>query len=497
MRRLAVILSFLITFGLASSAFANTAETIPEGIFVIGLKYGYSFANDQFGREWGTKTRSIVDDYNITITGADLDPYVYSTEDKIGKLDVDYDAYGQEFQLTMAYGITDSLAFMLIMPVRQAYQSIDFNLLDSNMYMVRNAANEPAMVATQKTKDMNWEAMGMTRADHVLNADEFKEIISCRSSTALCQFRYKPIETYNRWGLGEIILGSRYRFYQSEKWRQAITLFLKLPTGRHTDTDDIRDRNYGDQQVDLGFWYNIDFSPIDQLRFNVSFGYTEQMPDIKEKRIYSRSWDADGYEQGIIPVGTWESKEYVHRDIGGNWDLYFGFDWKIFKYLTYGNEFYFFWKYQDNYYLDHKVNSEGILPDVRSLEFGTNQSCLEMSNFISFSTVDWVVKGEFPLPFNIGMGYTTGLAGMNFERTHKFWVSLDLIGSIYMLESGGGDTQEDAGGTEDFQLPGRTSKNSSGWVSPVAHRKASKKKFTEEDAMRTSVDLFPTRNINW
>jgi len=120
-----------------------------------------------------------------------------------------------------------------------------------------------------------------------------------------------------------------------------------------------------------------------------------------------------------------------------------------------------------------------------------------MSNFISFSTVDWVVKGEFPLPFNIGMGYTTGLAGMNFERTHKFWVSLDLIGSIYMLESGGGDTQEDAGGTEDFQLPGRTSKNSSGWVSPVAHRKASKKKFTEEDAMRTSVDLFPTRNINW
>ncbi len=498
MRKLAAVLSFILVFGLSAGAYANTAETVPEGIFVLGLKYGYSFANSNFGRDFGTDTRSVVGDYNITITGADLDPTVFSTDDVIGRLDVDYAAHGEEIQFTAAYGITDSLAFMMIMPITHAYQKIDFNLLDSNMHMVRDRNGDPFIIASQSQYESGmYQNLGMKVSDNVLNADEFREVLSCRANTAICRFRYKPIRTYDRWGLGDVIFGGRYRFYQSKMWRQAITVFMKAATGRHKDTDDIVDRNFGDQQLDVGFWYGIDFMPIEPLRFNVSFGYTDQMPDVKEKRVYSRSWDEMGHSAGTIPIGSWDNKIRMHRDIGGNWDLYFGFDWRMWPFLTYGNEFYFFWKYEDNYWSSDKTygaNGVEFTPDFRAMEFGTNQAALEMSNFLSFSTIDWVIKGKFPVPFNISVGYTFGLAGQNFERNHKLWVALDLIGSIFMLESAESSSPEN---TEDFQLPGRTADNGEGgWQSPVAHRKGPRQ-FTRDDRTRTLMNMMPSTKLNW
>jgi len=197
--------------------------------------------------------------------------------------------------------------------------------------------------------------------------------------------------------------------------------------------------------------------PIPNLTFNVSLGYTDQLPDIKEQRVFSRNFDDNGREVGTIPLTQHWQKMRVHRDIGGNWDLYFGLAYNILPWLNYSNEFYFFWKYEDNFWAAGPAPigpdpANPWEPDFRSLEYGTNQSAIELTNAIGITTLPFLKDGSFPVPLMFSIGYTVGLAGQNFEQNHTFWASLDLVGSIYMFED---MKAEDEKEMDDFKLPGR------------------------------------------
>lgn len=457
-RRLFAGLIVLFLLQSATPVWANSVETLPEGIFALGFKFGFKTAWKRFGNSFSSDTVDITNDYHITLKGQDLDVNRFKPEDVIGTLDVDYDNYGMEFNITTAFGITDSLTAMIIIPVGFAHSSFKFNLYNSNLHMVRNAMGTPVMIAPERDKALWASQPGMTVSEDVLDADEFHDVLTCRDNASeLCQFQYKPLRDWNRWGVGEIIGGMRFKFWETDKLRQGITVFGKFPTGYHRNTDDLFDTNYGDQQVDLGFWYGIDYTPIKELMFNVSLGYTEQLPEIKENRIFVSAYDELGIQTGVLPLGPYWQKMKVHRDIGGNWDLYFGMSWSILEYLSYSNEFYFFWKYLDNYWAAEQVplgpNGETWEPDFRSLEWGTDQAALELTNSIGFTTLPWVMRGEFPVPLMLSAGYSVGLAGQNFEQNHTGWISLDLVGSIYMFDMGEKEKEEDQ--LDDFKLPGR------------------------------------------
>jgi hypothetical protein len=449
----------------SATCFANSVETLPEGIFVLGFKFGYKFATKRFSDSWGSDTVSITNDYNIYVTGADLDPNRFSKDDIVGKLNVDYDNFGMEFTFTAAYGITDNLSIMMIIPTQYVHSKYRLNVTDSTLYMVRDSSGNPYLIATKSDIDNVWSGVpGYTASQTPLNSDDFIDALTCQADTPMCQFRYRPIRDWSRWGIGEIITGLRYKFMENKHWRQGITVFNKWPTGRQEETDDLFDTNMGDQQYDIGFWYGVDYMPIQNLMFNLSFGYTEQLPEVKEKRIFSRNFaqqgdasgKAPGTEVGTLPLTQHWQKMKVHRDIGGNWDVYAGMSWSFLPYLSYNNEFYFFWKYLDNYWAAEPVplDPAGMewIPDFRSMEWGTNQSALEMSNSIGFTTLPWVMSGEFPVPLMFSIGATVGLAGQNFEQNISFWASLDLIGSIYMFEDAQAAKQKE---DTDFKLPGR------------------------------------------
>ncbi len=443
-----------------AAAFANSAETVPEGIFVIGVKGGAKWADDHFGSSFSHKRESIVEDYNITLTGADLDPNMFTTKDIIGTLDASYNGLGAEISITAAYGITDNIALMMIIPVQYAHAEYSFELNDSNMYMVRDSQNNPYAVANKEQIETIWSGSTFSVADKPLDADDLKEVLTCRADTPLCQFRYNKIKDISRWGVNDIITGLRYKFFESKRWRQSFTLFNKWGTGKHKNYDDIFDVNFGDQQIDIGFWYGVDFTPIKPLVFNVSFGYTDQLPETKVMRIKTRTYNEKGEEVGTIPLVPAANKMRVHRDIGGNWDLYFGFTWNITDYISYGNEFYFFWKYEDNFWAAETIPDSfgGLEPDWRAMEWGTNQAALQMTNMLSFTTLPWVMSGDFPVPLMLGVGYTIGIAGQHFDRDQTIFASLDLIGSIYMLEDAKEEKEEakekEQDQLNDFQLPG-------------------------------------------
>lgn len=474
----------------SAPAFANSAETIPEGVFVLGFKFGWQYAQKRFGKSFSSDTVSITNDYNITIMGTDLDPNSFKKEDKIGTLDAKYENLGLQITFTTAYGITDNLSAMLIIPVNYVRNRYSFELNDSNLFLVRDKAGNPVAITSEENKGV-WA--GMDVSDHVMNTSEFEDVLACRADTPLCQFRFKSLREWSRWGVREIIGGLRYKFLETEKWRQGITFFGKFPTGRQVDADDLFDTNFGDQQVDLGFWYGIDYTPFKEdygsLMFNLSFGYTEQLPEVKEKRIFSRMYDENGMVTGTLPLGPYWQKMKIHRDIGGNWDVYFGFNYGHDSGFSFNNEFYFFWKYKDNYWAAEAVprdpSGNEWLPDFQAMEYGTDQAVLEMSNSIGFSTLPYFIKKKFPMPLMVSIGYTVGLAGQNFEQNHQVWASLDLIGSIYMFESGEDeDTKDNAGKADEFQLPAAVENEDE---SDPHGRLAKEAKKDRENAQRSSV----------
>lgn len=443
---------------------ANSAETLPKGVFVLGLKYGYKWADKRFDKEFGPGTVPITRDYNITIYGRDLGAApLYEPDDIIGKTDVTYDNFGMEFTFTTAYGLTDNLAIMMILPIQYVNSKYDADVYDSTLYLVRDGQGQPYAMTNKKHR-AEMEAMGFSVEKDTLTGDQFKEALSCQADTPLCQFRYRPIRHYKRWGVGDIILGLRYKFMETPMWRQGITLFSKVGTGRHDHPDDLFDTNFGDQNLDLGFWYGIDFIPLRtdkvDLTLNITAGYTDQLPDTKERRIASRTYDEKGREMGTIPITQYWQKMLVHRDIGGNFDVYGSWTVGLFKFLSIGQDYYYFWKYEDNFAAaeppPRAPDGSKWEPDFRAMEYGTNQVGLEMTSMISISTVDWMQRGKFPIPLFFSVGYTYGIAGKNFEQNQSIFVSLDLVGSIFMFESEETAKPENEEKVDEFRLPGRS-----------------------------------------
>lgn len=490
----------------SQSAWANSVETLPQGVFALGVRYGYKWASERFGNEFGAETENIADDYNVTIKGEDLSPDLKG--ETIGRTVVDYEDYGMELSLTTAFGVTDNIALMMIIPFQYYKRTVNVGLADSTVYLVRDGSGNPYLIVPEACT-LAWEVckrgMNMpedaTLSDHPLTGAELQDALTSQADTDLA-FGYKPIEDAERWGLGEIITGVRYKFYETPKWRQGLTVFAKWPTGKHDDSDNLIDSNFGDQQIDIGFWYGVDYLPIPELTLNLTFGYTEQLPDIKRKRVPVRSYDDKGYEVGVIPMSPKSETRIVRRDIGGNWDLYWGGSFSFaaltekLHWLNYSNEFYFFWKYEDNYWgkgSELGVDEEGreviIVPDYRALEKDTNQAVIEMTNSLGFSTLGWVMNGDFPVPLMLSVGYTVGLAGQNFEKNNTIWVSLDLIGSIYMFDTAEVIQEKDEDELQDFKLPGR-SENGEESDSLVADGRKSKeeKKVGKKKTNRVESD---------
>ena len=419
-----------------SNAWANDTTVLPKGVFVLGAKFGYQFSDKYFQNEWTTKTESIVADYNIEIGGGDLDASLQGYS--LGKLDVEYEAFGMNLTLQMGYGITDQISVVMMLPFQRSRTAVNFRLLGSEL---GTTLDENGLPAAPQVYDPNNPDL------HLLDGEILATALSCSNPNyPLCMFRYtSPRETFDRWGIGELITAFRYQFYQSDWFNQGMTLFIKWPTGRHENQNHLFDINFGDQNFDIGFWYGMDFvalrglPAVHELMFNLTVGYTDQLPDQKEKRMISMSKEADGWEVGTIPLSASWQKMKINRDIGGNWDVYGGFNWAFDEWISLSQEYYFFWKYYDNIWGAEPVPKEYkwgtlMVPDYRALEYATDQSAIDMTTAVALNTIGWFSRGKFPIPMMFSVGYTVTIAGKNFEQNHTFWGSLDLAGMVNLVE---------------------------------------------------------------
>lgn len=512
MRRITLLALSIIFLLLPATVKANSADSLPHGVFVLGVNYTYKWANERYGNEFGTDTVSIVKDYEVEIKANDLMP-VFNDDDLLGRIDPTYESYGMEVNITTGIGITDAITALVIVPIGMTHINFNLDLKDSNMYLIRDKDNNPYLVANEEGRKNYPNSEGHTVSKHPLNQEQLREAISCTADTPLCQFRYDPVKNLHRWGMGEIRAGLRYKFYETDFFRQALTLYTIWPTGSHKEPNDLIDQNWGDSQLDVGFWYGFDVMPFaglannlaadksEHLRFflksfvfNLTLGFTQQLPDLEDRRIWVRTFNPETQrEEGINPLTPHWQRMKVHRDIGGNWDVYTGIGFSPVHFLNYSNEFYFFWKYEDHITAAEPIprDPEGNIwtPDLRSLEVGTNQVAIEMTHSLGVNTLTWFSRGKFPIPmiFSVGMGLT--VAGKDFERNWKLFASLDLAGSIYMFDMLAEEGEEEKKKVneeelDELKLPGRTDQGS-GWQGPFAA-----KKTAESERLQKAAEFY-------
>ena len=412
-----------------------SAESYPQGAFSLGVGFGYTFASKRFTDTFGTDTESIADDYNVTIRGEDL-AAEYRGE-IVGRTDIKLDSYGYEFDIKLGLGITDEIAFLMMLPIKHGHNSVSVGLRDSTLVLTRDNDGKPVFILPQ----------ALAPGDHTLDAQDLQDVLTCEgdSNHPICAFGYDPLETFDKWAIGDTIWALRYRFHDIGWLRQALTLWGKIPSPDNDDIDNLFDTWFSKGYWVIGLMYGIDVFPVDELYINLTVGYTINLPYHRTERIASLGMDESGRVLSKIPIGMDWQKMDMNVDPGDSWELYFGFHWDITKWLSFNNEQYFYWAYKFDYWAAGPVpvsdpNAEvPYMPDLFAMELNTDFSALNTSNAIGINTLPWVLSGDFPVPFNFSVFYTYTIAGKNVEQEHIFGASLDLFATwqyVFGLEGG-------------------------------------------------------------
>lgn len=445
------ISSLLVALGcvvvtLPGDAFANSVESYPQGVFSIGLGLGTTMATKRFTGSFGPQTESIADDYNVEIRPEDV--FGAGTPDNmkgklLGRTDIQLDAIGFEMDVMLGIGITDELSAMFFLPIKRPHNEVTVAIKDSDFGLTRqnddafNGRGSPGMIVP-----IEW---GM--ADHAMDADDFRDLLTCEpgpGASPMCMFNYDPLKTYEEWGIGDMILGLRYKFHDIGWMRQGLTLFMKFPTKEkwEDNSNDLFDSSLTKGHYDIGFWYGVDFFLFKEFFINATVGYTGALPFQQNIRLASTLTNpATGKVIGKLPIAMYWQQMKVNVDPGDNFDAYLGFTYNFLPYLSWENEFYFYWKYPDNVWGAEKVPVNPDLPageapyypEWYAQEFATDFSALAMRNAIGFNTLPFVQSGKFPVPLMISAFYSYTIAGKNVEQEHIFGGSLTLLASVQYL----------------------------------------------------------------
>lgn len=480
---------FLITVlpvMLCSVSYANDAEVLPEGVFKIGQQISYDWSTDTFKTVFGSGTYPTTYWYNITVKLADIAPDMAKTmkckdengqpaECILGTTHFDLWQAAINFNSSIMYGITNRLSAGLIIPFHYAMSRSELSVTGSNMRI----NYEPNGKVNRLIPLVPYDRETSPQGAHPIDAHDVEVILS----DPAFGFEYKdPLSTHNGWYLGNIILGSRYLYHESERWKNTYTIFIITPTGKEKDPDHLFDPANNDGQVDIGFWFNNDFLVLKRRNLWIDFtvGYTTQLPQTKKFRVPSVSrnipntpeeYDPSNKGENYMPIGNRShSLLELRRDIGDNFDIYIGGRINITDYLILNQEFYYYWKDRDQFEviyqpmncelvskLEHDTyhipycNEKGAdysLANIQThaLSLFTDREELISTTTLTLSTLPFMERGKFPIPLMLSLGYKRSLLGKNIEQSNSVFMNLDLFGSIYMFSEDKREALSDKGG---------------------------------------------------
>lgn len=219
---------------------------------------------------------------NTSIVGQSLgfaqDPSQFASFAGFGggvQVDLDYQARARVLTPSLAFGLTDSLTLAVVVPIfTQGEVQIErFKVTDSSGQDLTEQAQQQLAGAGYKDPD----------------------------GTA-------PIHPVNSWsdgGLGDMVVGARWRYMKRQSVASALTAAVQLPTGKTEDPDLLTDFGRGDGQTDVYAIADLDWQPHPGRVFNVAAGYQLQLPAKRDVRPFLGQKEHARFDLGdVLSIGT-------------------------------------------------------------------------------------------------------------------------------------------------------------------------------------------------
>ena len=406
------LLAIFTLFFTNLSAYAGDAEVLPKGRFAFNVDFKHYLDWDKRYDKNGNE-QNAASDFNTV-----LDTSVFSAltafngmvpgTPNIGTSVTSFNYSYDRIDTSLAYGISDTVSFGVKIPyiwykneVRVGLDTSKANVGINNLYkagvlppdydslpLLPLGAPFPAGTVTPlTTKDVQ----------NLLGTG-----LAINGQLAVPGYGFKPFETWEKEGLGDIEAGVKYQFYKNENWRLAAQGGVLFPTGAKDDPDNLVDRNLGGGSYAVQLKSYNDYIGIKNMVFNGSLFYSIPFTQHADKRI-----TADPHEVlvpiskkvrcqitpgNVIEVET--SAKYKFNDV----PVLEGFSLEGLYHYTYASK------------SEVKDPSGNRVPGLEGETDGYEHIYMIK---LGYSTIPLFVQKKFPLPLDMSVSFRDKFAGNN------------------------------------------------------------------------------------
>lgn len=403
MSRLLLVLAIA---GAADPARADTARTLPAGIWKADVRYLALAGGPIRFRRSLVVPGELLGSLGLSPSGgAPARPDDLS----LGEIDLELDFAAQVLAPGLSYGVTDWLSVGFAVPV----------FLDAAVHVRRfdyagDWGYNPEFPADRSRSLLlpAFDARAVTGAAGLQRA-------------LVEAFEYEPIEDVHASGLGDMIVGARARLWQTRRTLAAVQPELLLPTGATDDPDNLIDLGLGDGHTDLGATFLVDVAIARGTLLGLSAGATHSFPHLTTARVYrDPAFPLASRTPWPAPYSFVGSQGTVERDPGDVLEIGAGLTqelhraWQItarYAYLTEG--------------ADHISDGAGRLP---ALEAGTAKHVHTAGGGLRFTLVDSFRHGRAPLPLELELE----LARSFSPTPEAAMTTLTATATIFLARSG-------------------------------------------------------------
>lgn len=215
---------------------------------------------------------------------------------------------------------------------------------------------------------------------------------------------YKSVSGRDEQFVGDIVLGSSLKFFDTKNIDLYLLNQLTLPTGPKDDPDDLLDLNiFGKTALQTTLFSNFELRSWVELGAGVF--YTWGIPDDFDKRVPTS-------ESDDIPEAS--TKETVRKDPGDSFGALLYSNFKLSDYYHIGAGYETGRSQSDKY-----TGGKGSRYDL--LEKNTDKTYGIAKFKFTYSAVDGFMKGEEKIPYSVTYAFSDHVHGKNVERelTHE------------------------------------------------------------------------------
>jgi hypothetical protein len=230
---------------------------------------------------------------------------------------------------------------------------------------------------------------------------------------------FKPVETWDGEGIGDIQVGGRYQYFSSDYFRTSFTGGIQLPTGQVDDPNNLVDTGLGTGAYALLFRFNQDlmYQPDGigkRLGFpepwtgfiNTTFYYDVYLPNTQKLRVCSPNSPA-------CPTS-----HLVDQNLGDRFQAEISAKVGLFANGIIFTPMYSF----AHKFKDHDSGSGGL--DYSVLEINTQQTEQIYILGLTYSTIPLYAQKRFAFPLSATISYRNRFAGENVVKSHYYGLTI-------------------------------------------------------------------------